>query len=69
MPRPPSSWNRAIPGFTLPKAPPARWMQQGLPEGVKPDLFMDWMDKRLENFCPSGIDGCECVHEPGEVYT
>merc|ERR1739844_655355 len=26
---------------------------------------MDFLDKRVENFCPSGIDRCECVHAPG----
>ena len=26
---------------------------------------MDFMDKRVENACPSGIDRCECVHAPG----
>ena len=76
FPRPPSfgapsfgiNGIRGIPQG-IPQVPqnPAKWMQQGLPEGVKPDLFMDWMDKRLEEFCPSGIDRCECVHKPGRI--
>ena len=30
-----------------------------------PQILMDFLDKRAENFCPSGVDRCECVLAPG----
>ena len=38
---------------------------QDLPDGLDPQVLLDYLDKRVENFCPSGIDRCECVQAPG----
>ena len=40
--------------------------QEGIPEGFDPLVLMEYLDKRVENFCPSGIDKCECVQAPGK---
>ena len=36
-----------------------------VPDNLDAEVFMDYIDKRLEDACPSGIDRCECVHAPG----
>ena len=38
-----------------------------IPDNFDPEVFMDYLDKRVEEACPSGIDRCECVHAPGQV--
>ena len=39
--------------------------QEGIPDGFDPLVLMEYLDKRVENFCPSGIEKCECVQAPG----
>ena len=38
---------------------------QDIPDGLNPQDLLDYIDKRVENFCPTGFDKCECVHAPG----
>ena len=40
-------------------------MGQDLPDGLDPQDLLDYIDKRVENFCPTGFERCECVHAPG----
>ena len=57
-----------ISGLSYKWGPPfsAAWCQD-LPDGIEPDLFMEWTTKRVNTFCPKGIDRCECVQAPGNT--
>ena len=40
--------------------------QQGLPPGFDPEFFMRAFQKKMdEEYCPSGVDKCECLNAPG----
>ena len=40
---------------------------QDIPDGLNPQDLLDYIDKRVENFCPTGFEKCECVHAPGRL--
>jgi len=42
---------------------------QDIPDGLNPQDLLDYIDKRVENFCPTGFEKCECVHAPGNFTT
>ena len=40
--------------------------QQGLPPGFDPEFFMRAFQKKMdEEYCPSGVEKCECLNAPG----
>ena len=33
--------------------------------GFDPDFFMKELKKKREEYCPSGVEKCECLNAPG----